>query len=89
MVDLALDAHQADHILAATGQALGGAVRDVAEFFDGLLDPRPGRFPDPVLAVDYPGYGRGRDAGQARDIVESYHFFPITGIAGIPRINVM
>jgi hypothetical protein len=39
--------------------------------------------------VDHPGYGRGRDAGQARDIVESYHFFPITGIAGIPCINVM
>src|SRR6202040_1755339 len=89
VVDLALDAHQADHVLAAAGQALGGAVRDVAEFLDGLPDPGPGGFSYPVLAVHHPGDGGRGHTGQPRDVVESYHFLPIRGIAGIPCINVM
>jgi hypothetical protein len=64
----------------------GGAVGHVAEFLDGLLDPDPGGLAHPVLAVHDPRDRRGGDAGQARDIEESYHFFPIGGIA-VSSIN--
>jgi hypothetical protein len=49
-----LHADQADHVLAAAGQALRGAVGHVAELLDGLLDPDPGGLAHPVLAVDHP-----------------------------------
>ena len=51
---LPLHADQADHVLAAPGQALRGAVGHVAEFLDGLLDPDPGGLAHPVLAVHHP-----------------------------------
>ena len=75
---LALHAHHADHVLAAAGQALRRAVGDVAELLDGLLDPEPGGFAHPVLAVDDPRDRRGGHARQARHVVEGYHFFPIS-----------
>ena len=78
---LALDAHHADDVLAAAGQALRGAVGHVAEFLDGLLHPGPGRLAHPVLAVHHPRDRRGGDAGQARHVVERYHVFPISSIA--------
>ena len=78
---LALDAHHADDVLAAAGQALGGAVGHVAEFLDGLLDPDPGGFADPVLAVHDSRDRRGRDGGPAGDIVESDHGGSIGGVA--------
>ncbi len=59
---LALDADQADHVLAAPGQALRGAVGDVAELLDDVEHARPGGVPDPVHAVHHPGHGRRRHA---------------------------
>src|SRR5205807_7587235 len=70
---LAFHADQADHVLAAPGQALRGAVGDVAELLDDLEHARPGAVPHPVLAVHDPGDRRGRDTGQPRDVVERNH----------------
>jgi len=81
LLRLPLHADQADHVLAAAGQALRGAVGHVAEFLDGLLDPDPGGLAHPVLAVHDPRHRRGGDAGQARHVEESYHIVPFSGIA--------
>ena len=89
VLELALHAHQADHVLAAAGQALRRAVGDVTELLDGLLDPEPGGLADPILAVDDPRDGRRRHARQARHVVEGYHFFPISDIAVIPLLTGM
>jgi hypothetical protein len=70
---LALQAHHADDVLAAAGQALGGAVGHVAEFLNGLLHADPGGFADPVLAVQDSRDRRGGDDGPAGDIVQSDH----------------
>ena len=80
LLRLPLHADQADHVLAAAGQALRGAVGHVAELLDGLLDPDPGGLAHPVLAVHDPRHRRGGDAGQARHVEESYHVVPISGM---------
>jgi hypothetical protein len=57
------------------------AAGHVAEFLDGLPHPDPGGLANAILAVHHPRDRRGGHAGQARDIVESYHFVSISGIA--------
>jgi hypothetical protein len=80
----ALHTDQADDVLAAAGQALGGTIGYVTELLDGLLHPDPGGIANPVLAVHHPRDGRGGDAGQVGDVVESYHRFPISRICCFP-----
>src|ERR1035441_361847 len=77
----ALHADQADDVLAAAGQALGGTIGYVTELVDGLLHPDPGGIANPVLAVHHPRDRRGGNAGQVGDVVEGYHGFPISCIA--------
>src|SRR6266536_787852 len=77
----ALDAHHADDVLAAAGQALGGAIGHVAELLDGLLHADPGGLADPVLAVHDARDRRGGDGSPAGDIVESDHGGSVGGVA--------
>ncbi len=68
----ALHADQADHVLAAAGQALRGAVGHVAELIDDGEHPSAGRIPHPVLPVHDSGHRRGGDARDGGDVIERH-----------------
>jgi hypothetical protein len=71
--DPALQPGQPDDVLAPPAQALGRAVRHVAEFLDDGEDPFPGVRVDQIRAVDDPRHGGRGHAGQVRDLIHRAH----------------
>ena len=68
---LGLGDHERDRVGAPRDEAAGGAVRDVAQTLDRLLDGLAGVGADLRRAVDDTGDGRRRDVRQAGDLLES------------------
>jgi hypothetical protein len=65
-----LHADQADHVLAAPGQALRGAVGHVAELLDRRAHPGPGGLPHGLLPVQDPGDGGDGNSRLGGNVIE-------------------
>ena len=68
-----LHADQADHVLAAAGQGLRGAVGHVAELLDRRAHPVAGGRAHRLLPVQDPGDGGDRHPRPASDVIERNH----------------
>src|SRR6202044_1994316 len=84
-----LDADQADHVLAAAGQALRGAVGDIAQLLDDLEHAGAGGVPDQVLAVHDPGHGGDGDLGQAGDVIQRHRAARVAVLACVARAGAV
>ena len=71
---------QADDVFAAAAQALGRAVRHVAQFLDDGQDPVPGVRVDEAGAVNDPGNGCRGHPGPVRHLVDGAHAGAFPGL---------